>query len=131
LIYTFNIVISFLLGPVAVLQWAIYTDTADYAEWKFKRRATALIMAASLFALKLGVTFGGAIVGWVLAYYGFAANQTQTPEALGGIVLLISVFPAIAGIIGGALMIVYPLTNKMMVTIEEELTARRKDSRND
>jgi GPH family glycoside/pentoside/hexuronide:cation symporter len=131
LIYTFNIVISFLLGPVAVLQWAIYTDTADYAEWKFKRRATALIMAASLFALKLGVTFGGAIVGWVLAYYGFTANQPQTPETLGGIVLLISVFPAIAGIVGGALMVIYPLTNKMMITIEEELTARRKNNQSD
>jgi GPH family glycoside/pentoside/hexuronide:cation symporter len=131
LIYTFNIVISFLQGPVAVLQWAIYTDTADYAEWKFKRRATALIMAASLFALKLGVTFGGAIIGWVLAYYGFVANQAQTPEAMRGILLLISVFPAIAGILGGALMVIYPLTNKMMVTIEEELTARRKDNRND
>ena len=125
LIYVFNIFISFLLGPVSVLQWAIYTDTADYAEWKFNRRATALIMAASLFALKLGVTFGGAIVGWVLAYYGFMANQVQTVEALTGIRLLISVFPAITGIIGGAFMIVYPLTNKMMVKIEEDLVARR------
>jgi GPH family glycoside/pentoside/hexuronide:cation symporter len=130
LIYAFNIVISFLLGPVAVLQWAIYTDTADYAEWKFKRRATALVMAASLFALKLGVTFGGAIIGWVLAYFQFVANQPQTPETMNGIVLLMTVFPAIAGIIGGVLMIVYPLTNSMMVTIEEELTARRKNGNN-
>ena len=67
----------------------------------------------------------GAIVGWVLAYYGFMANQVQTAEALTGIRLLISVFPAITGIIGGAFMIVYPLTNKMMVKIEEDLVARR------
>jgi GPH family glycoside/pentoside/hexuronide:cation symporter len=131
MIYLFNIVISFLLGPVSVLQWAIYTDTADYGEWKFNRRATALIMAASLFALKLGVTFGGAIVGWTLAYFGFVANQAQTPEAMEGILLLISVFPAIAGVIGGALLLPYSLNNTMMVKIEEELTARREANKNE
>ena len=82
----------------------MYTDTADFGEWKMGRRATGLIMAASLFALKLGLTLGGAIVGWVLAYYGFVANQPQTPETLNGIVLLMSIIPAVIGVIGGAMM---------------------------
>jgi GPH family glycoside/pentoside/hexuronide:cation symporter len=126
LIYVLNLIFSFALGPVSVLQWAIYTDTADYSEWKNRRRATALLMAASLFALKLGLALGGTLVGWILAQYGFVANQAQTPEALTGIVLLLSLYPAIFGIAGGLLMIRYPLTNKMMVKIEEELTARRQ-----
>jgi GPH family glycoside/pentoside/hexuronide:cation symporter len=125
LIYLLNFVFSFAVGPVSVLQWAMYTDTADYGEWKQGRRATGLLMAASLFALKLGLTLGGAIVGWVLAYYGFVANQEQSPETLGGIVLLISLFPAICGLFGGVLMMFYPLTNKTMSTIEEDLSARR------
>lgn len=125
LIYLLNILVSFFFGSVSVLQWAMYTDVADFGEWKMGRRATGLIMAASLFALKLGLTLGGAIVGWVLAYYGFVANQPQTPGTLKGIVLLMSIYPAIIGIIGGLLMIFYPLTNTMMVKIEEDLTARR------
>jgi GPH family glycoside/pentoside/hexuronide:cation symporter len=125
LIYILNLVFSFSLGPVSVLQWAMYTDTADYAEWKLGRRATGLLMAASLFALKLGLTVGGAIVGWILAYYGFVANQPQNAETLGGIILLMSLYPAVFGIIGGAIMMLYPLTNKMMSQIEEELAARR------
>lgn len=125
LIYLLNIFISFAWGPVSVLQWAMYTDTADYGEWKNERRATGLLMAASLFALKLGLTLGGAIVGWVLAYYGFVANQAQTQETISGIILLMSVFPAVFGIIGGLLMLYYPLTNKTMIKIEEDLTARR------
>jgi GPH family glycoside/pentoside/hexuronide:cation symporter len=124
-IFALNLVISFCLGPVSVLQWAIYTDAADYSEWRNGRRATGLIMAASLFALKLGLTLGGAIVGWMLAYYGFVANQDQSGETLQGIILLMSIYPAIAGLVGAALMIYYPLNNKMMVQIEEELTARR------
>jgi len=125
LIYVLNLLVSFFFGPVSVLQWAMYTDTADYSEWKNQRRATALLMAASLFALKLGLALGGTLVGWILAYYGFVANQAQSPQAMAGIVLLLSLFPAIFGIAGGLLMLPYPLTNKMMVRIEEDLTARR------
>ncbi len=125
LIYGLNLAVSFFFGPVSVLQWAMYTDTADYSEWKNERRATGLVMAASLFSLKLGLTLGGAIVGWILAYHGFVANQQQTPESIGGIILLLSVYPAILGVLGGVLMAFYPLTNKMMVRIEEDLTARR------
>lgn len=123
--YLLNLFISFALGPVSVLQWAMYTDTADYSEWQNGRRATGLIMAASLFSLKLGLTLGGAIVGWLLAYYGFVANQEQTLETINGIKLLMSIYPAIAGLIGGLLMIMYPLNNKMMEKIEVELAARR------
>jgi GPH family glycoside/pentoside/hexuronide:cation symporter len=126
--YALNIVVSFAFGPVSVLQWAMYTDTADYSEWKRGRRATGLVMAASLFALKMGLTLGGATVAWMLDYYGFAANQVQSPEAINGIIKLMSVYPAVAGIIGGLLILFfYPVSNKMMVQIEEELTTRRRN----
>lgn len=120
-----NIFVSFFFGPVSVLQWAIYTDTADYGEWKYGRRATGLVMSASLFALKLGLTLGGAVVGWILGYYGFVANQEQTLEAMEGIKLLMTLYPAGLGILGGVLMAFYPLTNKFMAKIEEDLIARR------
>lgn len=125
LLFLLNLFLSFFFGPVSVLQWALYTDTADYSEWVNKRRATGLIMAASLFSLKLGLTLGGAIVGWLLAYYGFVANQVQNAEAITGIKLLMTIYPAIAGVIGALLMVKYPLNNKMMAKIEEELESRR------
>jgi Na+/melibiose symporter-like transporter len=36
-----------------------------------------------------------------------------------------SVYPAVFGIVGGVLMFFYPLTNEMMIKVEQELTARR------
>jgi glycoside/pentoside/hexuronide:cation symporter, GPH family len=126
LMFVLNIIVSFAFGPVSVLQWAMYTDTADYSEWKNKRRATGLIMAASLFALKMGLTLGGAIVALMLGYYGFVANEAQSIGAGQGIVLLMSIYPAIFGIIGSLLVIFYPLTNKTMIKIEEDLTARHQ-----
>jgi GPH family glycoside/pentoside/hexuronide:cation symporter len=128
LIYVLNIIVSFAWGPVSVLQWAMYTDAADFSEWKNGRRATGLLMAASLFTLKLGLTLGGALVGWILAFYGFVPNQAQTTESTNGIILLLSLYPSAFGFIGAILMFFYPLNNKMMMKIEEDLTARRKDS---
>lgn len=121
LIYTLNALVSFFFGSVSVTQWAIYTDTADYGEWKFGRRSTALIMAASLFALKMGLTAGGTIVGWVLEGYGFIANEIQTESTLLGIKMLMSIFPALFGIIGGFLVLFYPITDEKMLEIELDL----------
>jgi GPH family glycoside/pentoside/hexuronide:cation symporter len=127
LIYVLNLIFSFSVGPVSVLQWAIYTDTDDYSEWKTGKRATGILMAASLFALKLGLAVGGALLAGLLAIVGFDADlPKQTDEAVNGIVLSMSILPAIFAIIGVVIMWFYPLTNKMMVKIEQELTARRK-----
>jgi glycoside/pentoside/hexuronide:cation symporter, GPH family len=127
-IFALIVLVSFFFGSVSVIQWAIYTDAADFGEWKFGRRATGLIMAASLFALKLGLTLGGAAVGWILGAYGFEAGVLQSEETMTGIRLLMSFFPAVFGIAGGLVMLFYPLNDKMMVTIEEDLTARRGEA---
>ena len=129
LIFGLNVIVSFFMGAVSVLQWAIYTDTADYGEWKFGRRATGLVMAASLFALKLGLAFGGTFVGWILGYHGFVSNVVQTESSVFGIRLLMSFYPAVFGVIGGLVMIGYPLKNSVMIQIETDLQERRRESR--
>ncbi len=126
LMFVLQLLTSFSVGPVSVLQWAMYTDTADYSDWKNDRRATALIMAVSLFALKLGIALGGTLQASILSAYGFVANVAQSAASLTGIRLLMSVFPAIAGAVAAVLMLFYPLNNKMMVQIEADLSARRK-----
>lgn len=126
LIFLLNLVLSFVWGPVSVLQWAMYTDTADYGEWQTGRRATGLLMAASLFALKLGLALGGAFTGWTLGWFGFVPNVAQSAESLTGIVILFSIFPAFFGIICAAIMCFYPLNNVMMNRIEVDLTNTRE-----
>lgn len=114
------------MGPVSVLQWAMYTDTADYSEWKTGRRATGLIMSASLFSLKLGLALGASALTGMLAHYGYEANQAQTDETLRGIRLLMSVIPAAFAFVGVFIMFFYPLSNKKMAEIETELVERRR-----
>jgi len=126
--FVLQIITSFSVGPVSVLQWSIYTDAADYGEWKKNRRATALIMAASLFALKLGVAIGGSALVWILGRYGFQANQEQTATGLHGIRMVMSVYPAIFALLGMVFMFFYPLNKSRMAQVESELIARRKQS---
>lgn len=123
--FLLNLIVSFVWGPVSVLQWAMYTDAADYGEWKHGRRITGLVMAASLFALKTGLALGGAITGWVLGGYGFEPNVDQTAESLTGIVMIMSFLPGLFGIVCVGVMLKYPLTNDTMNEIERDLVARR------
>jgi len=126
LIFVLNLITSFAVGPVSVLQWAIYADTADYSEWKTGRRATGLVMSASLFALKLGIALGATANAWILAAYGYQPNVEQTASGLLGIRMVMSVYPAIFAMIGMALMFFYPLKKQLMAQVETELVARRQ-----
>jgi GPH family glycoside/pentoside/hexuronide:cation symporter len=131
IMFGLNLIISFTIGIVSVLQWAIYTDTTYYSEWKTGRRASGLLMSASLFALKLGIALGSALLAFILARYGFKANIQQTAETLTGIRLVMSIYPAIIALIGVTVIwFFYPLSNKMLAKIEEELSVRRQTSSN-
>jgi GPH family glycoside/pentoside/hexuronide:cation symporter len=127
LIFASHILISFILGPTAPLIWAMYADTADYSEWRSGRRATGLVFSAATFAQKLGWAIGGAITGWLLAYFGFIANTVQTLDAQNGIRLMMSVIPAIGSILAAVAMWFYILDEPMMIKIEQELINRKKE----
>ena len=131
LMFALQIVTAFSIGPVSVLQWSIYTDAADYGEWKRGRRSTALVMAASLFALKVGVAVGGAALAWVLGAYGFAANQAQSATGLTGIRLVTSVYPAVFALLAMVVMLFYPLDKSRLARVQSDLTERRRQSHDD
>jgi len=126
MMFILQIICSFTMGPISVLQWAMYTDTADFSEWKFSRRITGLIMSASLFALKLGLALGGALLGWILNIYHFSANIQQASNSMQGLRMMMSLFAAVPALVGFVIMYFYPLTNKRMAEIEVDLNKRRK-----
>jgi GPH family glycoside/pentoside/hexuronide:cation symporter len=103
----------------------MYADTADYSEWKTGRRATGLVFSASSMSQKFGWTLGGAFTGWLLAYYGFQANVAQSGNTQTAIRMMVSILPAIGALISGAFMLIYPLKESQLATIETELAARR------
>ena len=113
-------------GPTIPLLWAMFADVVDYAEWKTGRRTTGLVYATIMFALKAGLSLGVAIAGWVLSAYGYVPNVAQTPTALLGIRMTISIFPAICFLIVLACLFSYPIGKKLNLQIQDELAERRK-----
>lgn len=126
LIYGINALGSLTGGPLSALLWAMFADTADYAEWKTGRRATGLIFSASIFATKQGWGLSGGFTLILMSSLGFVANQAQSPNSLHGLVQLMSIFPAALGILSLLLVVfLYPLNEKKVAQISADLKARR------
>lgn len=119
---------NLLAGPTPALVWAIYTDVADYGEWKFGHRSTALVFSAAMFAQKLGMTIGGTATGWMLDFFGFVANQPQSDNALLGIRILFSLLPAGLGLANAIVLTRYPLDENETARISAELSQRRENA---
>jgi glycoside/pentoside/hexuronide:cation symporter, GPH family len=113
-------------APTIPLLWAMFADVVDYAEWKTGRRTTGVIYATIMFGLKAGLSLGGAMAGWLLSLYGYKANVAQTPEALLGIRMTISVYPAIFFLIVVLCLFFYEIGKKLNIQIQDELAERRK-----
>ncbi len=125
LLLAVNSIGSLCMGPTSALLWAMYADVADYGEWKFGRRSTALVYSASLFALKTGSMLAGVILPLFLAGFGFVRDVHQTPTAMLGILLAFSVVPGIFAILKAFAIWLYPLRQGEVDRIEVALRERR------
>jgi Na+/melibiose symporter-like transporter len=126
LIFFFQLTGSFTGGPLSVLLWAMYADTADYAEWKNGRRATGLIFSASTMSQKFGWAFGAFVALTLMSQVGFQPNVAQNADSVHGLLLLFSLIPAAMGVIALLISLTYPLTDKKVNEIELILKERRK-----
>jgi Na+/melibiose symporter-like transporter len=113
-------------GPTIPLLWVMIADVADYSEWQTSRRATGFMYAGILFALKAGLSLGGALSAWVINAYGYVPNVVQTERALLGIRLGASLYPAAALVLGVVCLAIYPIGKKLNLRIQDELVERRK-----
>lgn len=127
--FVVHIATGLVLGPKSPLAWAMYADTADYNEWRNGRRATALTFAAATFSQKLGTAVAAVVIGSLLTALGYVANATQTPKSLTGIVLLMSLIPAVFAFLAAGVMCFYGLDNKQMAQVVADLAKRRAETK--
>lgn len=128
MIYTFQVLISICAGTIFPLVWSMYADTADYSEWKNGRRATGLVFSAASMSQKIGASIGMALVGWLLALYGYNAGVEQAAITQQGIRMMLSIYPAIGALLAAFFIFIYPLKDSFLTQIESELEVRRKSS---
>ena len=75
--------------------WALIPETIEYGEYKTGKRLSGMIYAIIGFFFKFGLALGGIVPGFMLARFGYVANQVQTPEALQGILITTTIIPII------------------------------------
>ena len=129
LVFLTQLAHGFFYGIGTPLLWAMIADVADYSEWKNNRRATAIIFSAMIFGLKAGLSIGGALVAGILAVYGYDEQLvTQSPGAINGIKLSLSVYPFLTFCVSVACLFFYEINKKKEVEIQESLMFRRTEN---
>ena len=96
-------------------------DTIDYGHKKTGIRITGMVYSGIIFFIKMGVAIGGALAGWLLAFYGYQADVEQTETTKLGILISFTVWPAIGSFIVAWVMRKYTLTEQKVVKIQSEL----------
>ena len=121
-----NFLWAIVAGAIPVFIFAMFADVTDYHEWKFGQRATGLVIAGIMFAIKLGVAIGGSLTLYLLGLYGYDAGKEITPEVINGIKTLFSIIPAGFMLVAALIIFAYPINEKMLSQIETDLSARKK-----
>ena len=123
LLYTVGI---FTFGVMITLLFAMYTDCAEYGEWKSGKNNAGLTVSASMFSLKAGSAIGSAIPAALLSVYAFNADLTeQASSVTEGIQIMFNVIPASFFVISAGLMFIYKIDRALLEQIEVDLSARR------
>ena len=112
-------------GFLMVLAFSMFTDIAEYIDWKSGQQMTALTVSASIFAVKIGMGVGGGLPGLVLSSTGFVAGTEQSEGAVTGINFAFAVLPALVLIPAGIAMLFYRIDSKTIAKVERDLSARR------
>ena len=115
-------------GVTITLLFSMYTDCAEYGEWLTGKNTAGLTVSASMFSLKFGSAVGGALPGFMLAWFGFVANAEQSEQAIAGIRLMFNIVPAVYFLAGGVLMLFYRIDRLTLHRVERELYGRRGEA---
>lgn len=100
-------------------------DSVDYNEWKFGKRTEGTLYAGYSFATKVGMAFGGAVVGYVLALGGYDA-QHITESSVQAINVVYYLVPIIFSVLQIIVISFYKL-DKLHPQIVTELSDRRSE----
>ncbi|MGV7090698.1 glycoside-pentoside-hexuronide (GPH):cation symporter [Siccibacter turicensis] len=128
------VVLYFLLNVLhqipSPLHWSLMADVDDYGEWKTGKRITGISFSGNIFFLKVGLAVAGAMVGFLLSWYGYDASaKQQSATAVTGIMMLFTVIPAVGYLITAGVVRLLKVDRELMKQIQSDLEKRRDNYR--
>lgn len=118
---------SFLTGPTAAIMFAMYTDIAAYIKYHSGSDSSGLVMSAGSLSQKFGWAVGGSLTGILLGIAGYQPDQAQPENVRQIMSIMMSWAPMGACVLGAIAMLIYPLNDKKMRVITDELAAREAE----
>jgi glycoside/pentoside/hexuronide:cation symporter, GPH family len=103
--------LSFVVDLHAPVFWSAIAEAVDYGEHKTGQRGAGLSFGGISFCQKAGMGVAGAVVGMLLAGFGYQPDVAQTEQALLGIALMLTVIPGVFHYLVGLLMLRYRITD--------------------
>ncbi|HEY0954575.1 MAG TPA: glycoside-pentoside-hexuronide (GPH):cation symporter [Roseateles sp.] len=127
LVFALSLLANVCLGISAPISYSMNGDIADDIEYRSGKRVVGTLVATINFSNKVGAGLASAIVGGVLSVTAYQAGAAQqAPQALQGVIALMSIIPAamalgVAAVMGWA----YPLGRAQLQQLNTNLSQRR------
>ncbi|MCW8329174.1 MFS transporter [Photobacterium sp. SDRW27] len=115
-------------GVSVPIMWSMVADAADYCEWKQGKRVIGLTTSSVTFSHKFGMGISGVITGAILTRYGYQAGAVQSADTLHGILIMMSLLPALGFLANALVLILYPIDKRISEQMQQELQLLRSTS---
>lgn len=125
--FAFYFVLCFVVDLHAPVFWSAIAEAVDYGQMKTGKRVAGMSFGCISFAQKAGMGVAGAMLGWMLDFFGYLPDQPQTGFAILGIGLLLTLIPGVFHMIMGGLMFRYRITDRYYDEIKAELHIQTTD----
>ncbi len=100
-------------AAVSGVMYGMLADTVEYNQWKSGIRAEGLVFSANSIGAKIGSGIGSAVLGWVLAAFGFVSSANVQPDsALMGIRAIFLYVPLVVFALMFIVLLFYRLDNE-------------------
>jgi glycoside/pentoside/hexuronide:cation symporter, GPH family len=119
--------LSFVVDLHAPVFWSAIAETIDYGQVKTGKRVSGFAFGGISVCQKAGMAVAGALVGVLLTWFRYVPNQEQTPFALSGIALMLTVIPGFFHFIMGLLMFKYRISDDYYTEVKAEMGALCKN----
>ena len=121
LAFVLYFILSFVVDLHAPVFWSAIAETIDYGQVKTGKRVSGFAFGGISVCQKAGMAVAGAMVGILLTYFNYQPNQAQTPQALTGIAMMLSVIPGFFHFVMGMLMFKYRISDTYYTTVKDDM----------
>lgn len=121
LAFVLYFILSFVVDLHAPVFWSAIAETIDYGQVKTGKRVSGFAFGGISVCQKAGMAVAGGLVGVLLTFFNYQPNVAQTPMALTGIALMLTVIPGFFHLLMGMLMFKYRISDDYYGSVKTQL----------